>query len=103
MGDIFAEEPESWGLRGDPFLWRDLRQRFADATMPETIQDVQRLLEVAFWELTDQSLAFAEDFHLEKYDSGMGMSSGWISGRYWREVGFPELIDRFVTIRARDH
>ena len=31
---IFTPEPDQWGLRGDPFLWRLLEERYQAAELP---------------------------------------------------------------------
>jgi hypothetical protein len=94
VGDLFRNEPEQWGLRGDPYLWRDLRDQLATVELPANVLKLQHLLETAFWKTTGQSLAFCTEFKVEKYAHG-GMSSGGISGEFWRERGFPMIVERF--------
>ncbi|UWR04222.1 hypothetical protein K3740_05900 [Ruegeria conchae] len=93
FGDLFRDEPEQWGLRGDPFLWREIREKLAAVDLPSDISKAHRLLENTFWEATGQSLAFCDDFYVERFAHG-GMSSGWICGKFWRERGVPKIIER---------
>ena len=32
--DLFEPEPEKWGLRGDTYLWRELKEHFGDNELP---------------------------------------------------------------------
>ncbi|WP_442511262.1 hypothetical protein SH528x_002932 [Novipirellula sp. SH528] len=36
IADLFDPVPEQWGLRGDPYLWREMQASFADTVLPET-------------------------------------------------------------------
>lgn len=36
VSEIFGEEPMQWGLRGDPLLWRELKERIKILRMSET-------------------------------------------------------------------
>ena len=36
IGELFLEEPPHWGLRGDPYLWREMRDHFAKVTLPSS-------------------------------------------------------------------
>lgn len=93
FGDLFQDEPKQWGLRGDPHLWRDLREKLESVECPNNIVAAQRILENLFWEATGQTLTFCEDFYIENYGNG-GMSSGQISGEFWRTRGFPLVLER---------
>lgn len=33
---IFTPEPDQWGLRGDPFLWQLLKERYQAVELPYT-------------------------------------------------------------------
>lgn len=37
---LFDPEPETWGLRGDPYLWRALREYLADARLPRSADEL---------------------------------------------------------------
>jgi hypothetical protein len=96
---LFDPEPETWGLRGDPHLWRALRKRLADEPMPGSPDDVARVLYATFEELTGTALAddSAEDIYREEFAHG-GMSSGMISLETWRRQLVPTLVQRATTL-----
>ena len=98
VGDLFSEEPEQWGLRGDPYLWRELRETLADVGLPAARSELKRILERAFWDATGESLAFCDEIYIERFSHG-GMSSGSICGEFWRIRGFPLVIGRFRDVR----
>jgi hypothetical protein len=78
IGSIFVE-PEQWGLRGDPYLWNQLRQRFIDNGGPNSIEEFDNLLTFLFQELVGVALATGEEaVFVDRYDTG-GMSSGHVS------------------------
>ena len=100
VGDLFKEEPEQWGLRGDQYLWRELKNELVSVALPSTSSELQRFLENAFWNATQVSLAFFDEIFVERYSHG-GMSSGYISGEFWRERGFPLIVERFLELRKK--
>jgi hypothetical protein len=44
ISEIFEEEPIQWGLRGDPWLWRELKSKFESVPMPETSEALKKLI-----------------------------------------------------------
>jgi hypothetical protein len=95
MSDLFDPEPETWGLRGDPHLWRALRAHLADQDAPASADELTRLLHAAFGELTSTDLTSdpASSVYREQYAHG-GMSSGMISLDTWRHRLMPMLSER---------
>ena len=94
VASLFAPEPRRWGLRGDPFLWADMRQRFADVPCPTTLDEVDALVARVFAELTGYPFGHREDrIYVEKYAHG-GMSSGYLSMPFWR-------LEVIARLRAR--
>ena len=51
MADLFDPEPETWGLRGDPYLWRALREHLSGTDMPASTRAAVSVLYAAFSEL----------------------------------------------------
>jgi len=96
------EEPQRWGLRGDPFLWRELRQHLIETGLPTTPSEFVNFLESQFKErigvplATDQESVFVQRY---SYD---GMSSGYIDPEWWRRTGLPLLHERFNSWMATD-
>ncbi len=92
---LFDPEPETWGLRGDPYLWRALRVHLAGKDIPPSAGELISLLHTAFRELAGVDLASdpASSVYREQYTHG-GMSSGMISLDTWRERLMPMLAER---------
>jgi hypothetical protein len=99
MAVLFHPEPNTWGLRGDPYLWRAMRKSLGDQPMPGSADEVARLLHAAFEELTGADLASdpADHVYREEYAHG-GMSSGMISLDTWRQELMPALVQRANTL-----
>jgi hypothetical protein len=93
--DLFDPEPGTWGLRGDPHLWRALRARLAGQDVPASADELASLLHAAFRELTGTDLASdpASSVYREQYAHG-GMSSGMINLDTWRQRLMPMLFER---------
>jgi 8-oxo-dGTP pyrophosphatase MutT (NUDIX family) len=103
LSALFRSEPQQWGLRGDPFLWRHMKQTFKNTSFPETEDQFLILLEQTFHELTSHRLPNREavddsSVFVEKYAHG-GMSSGHISLRFWRDTAIPLLCSRYRKSR----
>src|SRR5579862_1922790 len=99
MSVLFDPEPETWGLRGDPPLWRALRERLAVEDIPPSAGEVTGLLHAAFRELAGADLTSgpASAVYREHYARG-GMSSGMISLAAWRDQLMPMLIQRALAL-----
>ena len=98
MASLFDPEPATWGLRGDPHLWRALREHLSGTDIPASADEVASLLHEAFRELTGLDLASetASSAYREHYAHG-GMSSGMISLDTWRQRLIPMLAERART------
>jgi len=92
---IFSE-PWQWGLRGDLFLWNELREHFATAGIPETQEEFARRITAMIKELTGSDLRSDTPVFVERYDAG-GMSSGHISPEWWRTKGIPLLTQQLAS------
>ena len=98
ISNLFVDEPRQWGLRGDPFLWREMRERLASADPPDTPEQLRVVIETTFEELTGYPVSHAGHIHVERYRSH-GMSSGMVDPRFWRETAIPLLQRRFAEGR----
>lgn len=99
VGDLFKEEPDHWNLRGDQLLWQELAKRLADEPLPEDRNQLGRLLENTFWEVTGQSLSFSSEFLLEWLAKDR-QGRGGVSGAAWRYRLFPLILERFEKVPA---
>ena len=93
VSEIFENEPNQWGLRGDPFLWRELKEHFKNIDMPETPEILQELIEKEYEVSTGHPVSHQNHFSIERFRNH-GMSSGGISPEFWVESGIPLLVSR---------
>jgi hypothetical protein len=98
LGQLFDDEPHSWGLRGDPYLWKAMRESFSSVPLPSDAAELEQQLARAFQELTGRPLSTATHFFVEEFAHG-GMSSGGISPEFWRERALPLLRARHAEAR----
>jgi hypothetical protein len=96
ISDLFLPEPLQWGLRGDPYLWREMAEHFKGVSLPESQGVLSSMLEEAFLKLTGHPVSYLQHFRVERHAHG-GMSSGSISTAFWRERGIPLLLSRFAA------
>ena len=94
VASLFQEEPVQWGLRGDPYLWREMRSHFERTSLPDTAAELRVLIEIAFESLTGHSISASREFIVERFKHG-GMSSGYISPDFWRDEAIPLLCARY--------
>ncbi|WP_329113013.1 hypothetical protein [Streptomyces sp. NBC_01353] len=99
MAHLFDPEPERWGLRGDPYVWRALRDQLSGTDVPASVGETVELLRVTFSELVGVDLVGdpASSVYRESYAHG-GMSSGMVSLDTWRESLMPLLALRARTL-----
>ncbi|MET7833786.1 macro domain-containing protein [Micromonospora sediminicola] len=109
IGSLFEREPTQYSLRGDSYLWRDLRARFADTPLPDDWYTLRTLLTAAIEEAVGTSLAEGESarwhdpgaaVHLPEFDPGHGMSAGVVHVPWWVHTAVPILLDRYAGRRA---
>jgi hypothetical protein len=95
MGALFEPEPTRWGLRGDPHLWRALRDHVRDQEIPASPAGVTGLLYAAFCEVVGVDIASypEQTVYRERFSHG-GMSGGMIGIETWRDQLIPLLTDR---------
>jgi len=94
---VFHDEPSQWGLRGDPYLWREMKALLEHHPYPETEEDFLALIERTYQQITGSSLedqSSQDAVFIERYDHG-GMSSGCVSPQFWLETGIPLLLTRY--------
>lgn len=99
MAVLFDPEPRRWGLRGDPFLWRAMREHLSDTAIPASADEAAGIISAAFSDLTGVDLASdpASSVYLEACAHG-GMSGGMISLDAWRQDLMPLLAERARTL-----
>lgn len=92
--EIIFKEPLQYGLRGDPYLWKELKAEYEYSTI-NSLDDFKKMLLNCFKKVTNDLPMLGKTFYVEQYSFG-GMSGGVISSDFWIEDGFPLLEERFV-------
>ncbi|MEU2004534.1 hypothetical protein ACH47B_26385 [Rhodococcus sp. NPDC019627] len=95
MDHLFEEQPEHWGLRGDPYAWEALREHLTGVPIPGEDAALEGLLLTAFTSVVGVDLLTepAENVYREEFAHG-GMSSGHVSLQLWRDCLLPLLVSR---------
>ena len=93
VSSLFCETPESWGLRGDPYFWEELKQRLAGIPLPYEPESLAQDITRIFKEVTGEQLSSKAQPWVEKFAHG-GMSSGMVCGSFWLEQAMPLLRGR---------
>jgi hypothetical protein len=94
IAHLFQEEPTRWGLRGDPYLWREMQAALGSYVYPSTEEQLTVLLEQTYQQLTGTPLSNPDPVFVERYSHG-GMSSGSVSPQFWTEQAIPLLRSRY--------
>ena len=99
VSDLFDPEPDQWGLRADPWVWRTLREQFSGTYLPPSPGEVERMLYAGFNRLVAVDLAteMESSVYREEFAHG-GMSSGHISLEIWRAFLMPLLMERALSL-----
>jgi hypothetical protein len=100
ISKYFDPEPSQWGLRGDPNLWNEMKEKTANTNIPTTANEFEKILHKLFNELTGESPQKEKIIYLKKYDSG-GLSKGKVSCDFWLDKGFSLLIQRYIESEMR--
>jgi hypothetical protein len=104
LADLFEPAPDQRGLRGDLFLWMELRQMLCLCDLSGTpdpdpecpVED--RWLATAVATLTGTEPGQRRDVYVRRYARG-GMSSGMVSCEYWHLTAIPLLARRAGWLR----
>ena len=94
---LFQERPAQWGLRGDPFLWDELRQVSMTLVLPKTPQGLRGLLLLLISNLIGAELIPGKSVPVVRYSFG-GMSSGMIAADFWLEKAILLLQNRLQEV-----
>ncbi|MGB5445284.1 MAG: ankyrin repeat domain-containing protein [Psychromonas sp.] len=98
VSDLFDPAPEQWGLRGDLFLWMEMRQALCHVPVPENPLDLADIIRSAFHALTGEVLGKREDFYVRRFARG-GMSGGGIYSLFWSDKLIPMLEQRLSWLQ----
>ncbi len=104
VDELFERNPIRWGLRGDPYLWREMRAALRGKPLPDTLAQAEKMLEKAFLRIVGVELGSPQPddrVHVKKFATGTGLSDGQVSLQYWRDTAVPILLDRFLAACER--
>ncbi|WP_353952519.1 DUF1643 domain-containing protein [Knoellia sp. S7-12] len=108
VGALFDREPVQFSLRGDAYLWRELRAQFATTPLPSDWYELRQLLQGGVDKVVGDLLASRESLgwhdpdaavYVPAYDPGHGISAGAVHLPWWSHTGIPILLDRFQAQR----
>ncbi|GAB3604543.1 macro domain-containing protein [Microbacterium aureliae] len=100
IGSLFERGVTQWGLRGDPYLWRELRARLGETPLPEDWFGLRSVVLAEAADVLGTPLDRAhEPLHMAEFDPGHGMSAGTVDPAWWMKTGIPILLDRFAAVR----
>ena len=98
VADLFDPVPRQWGLRGDLFLWLEMRRAVSHVRVPENGEQLELVLRSAYAALVGAVPSRAQVF-VPRFARG-GMSSGTVDGLFWERTLIPSLLQRFDWLRA---
>jgi hypothetical protein len=95
LADGFDIVHRQWGLRGDPHVWRALRDRLSDRPTPDGGDAIRAAYVAAFDDIVGVDLDAEPEprVYREELDHG-GMSGGHVDLEWWRTKGLPLLVER---------
>lgn len=93
LSSIFEEKPEYWGLRGDPYFWNYLKEKFSNYSLPFEYNELEKIIKEEYLKLTGLELTKDSVGKCDNFEYG-GMSSGAISGEFWINTALPLLEER---------
>lgn len=94
--DLLSFDP-GWGLRGDPFLWKELTARLATEPLPTSEAELFSHYAATYLALVGVPLTDSGFVYLERHAHG-GMSSGHIDPQTFRERAWREISARWRRI-----
>lgn len=101
VADLFEHKPQNWGLRGDPYLWEDMKQSFSSIMLPVSTEVFIEKFRDEFEKITGMPLTQDCRPLVPEYSDG-GMSAGQVSGRFWLDVALPLLLERLKITCSED-
>lgn len=96
---IFERTPRQWGLRGDPYLWEEMKKNCERKSLDIDDYELAGYVCEFFKKMTGIQLTYEAEAHVGELAHG-GMSSGMVSGSFWISKGIPLLIENLHKIKA---
>lgn len=98
ISDLIDPRDAHSGLRGDPFLLREIQQALCRVPIPSEDGHLLRTLESSFFVFAGIEITASHSHFVKRFARG-GMSSGCISPETWRVAVFPALLRRAAWLR----
>lgn len=98
IGDLLTPDHSGWGLRGDPWLWMEMRKSLSRVPLPDTLKELTALLRNVVLARTNSSMLDDDAVYIPRFCRG-GMSSGHISLRFWEQKAIPSIVERAGWLR----
>ena len=95
---IFDLEPTKWGLRGDPWFWRYLKDLFEQYDTTISTEELEKIIKDEHKKLTGENLDVDSCAYCSKFDHG-GMSHGGLYGKFWVNEAIPLLKNRLEKLQ----
>ena len=96
---IFENKPDHWGLRGDPYLWDEMRDVFGGESLDISERDLANEICEYYEKAVGEPLQYGSEVYVERLAHG-GMSSGHVCSEFWICVGIPLLLENFKKVKA---
>ncbi|MBA1245828.1 ankyrin repeat domain-containing protein [Pseudomonas japonica] len=93
VADLFDPAPRQWGLRGDLFLWIELRQALCHVPIPAQEGALEQVIRCAYEALVGRPIDSSAEVYVPRLARG-GMSSGMVSPEFWSRSFIPMLEQR---------
>jgi hypothetical protein len=97
LSGIFETKPWQMGLRGDPFLWNEMKDTFGELDISESEEEFLALFAQTYQNLTGKPLSNKEPIYVERYAHG-GMSSGLVCPEFWNGKGLEFLKEKYQKL-----
>jgi len=98
VADLFDPAPHGWGLRGDLFLWLEMRSALNHVPIPDQPDALARIISSMFFVLTGEELTSKVEVRVNRFERG-GMSSGMVCGEFWSHNFIPMMKQRAQWLR----
>ncbi len=102
MAALFDPEPIQWERRGDPHLWREMRDRLAAVPCPATPEELQAVIEAEFLRITGSPISAAEPIFVPHFPQWrVGRAGQMVAPEFWRGTAVPLLASRLAHLPFR--
>ena len=98
VADLMFPDLDVWGYRGDPSLWREMRQSLSRVPVPDNRIELETILLNSAQSIMNATFSTEHGVFVKRFSHG-GMSSGWISFEFWTTNAIPDILQRAEWLR----